>query len=92
VSIDAEFVSIVFSLFGLATATPRADRAAGGCYRMPSTVPTKDEPEVLDADMKVADLVEVLERLPFARERRCLVSLDRGVRDYLLRAIKPHGK
>jgi hypothetical protein len=59
---------------------------------MPSPPPRKDAAETLDEDMKVSDLIEMLERLPFARPTtrgRCLVSLDRGVRDYLLRAIRP---
>ena len=45
--------------------------------------------EELDADMTAADLVEILERLQFTTEHR-LISLDRDVRDYLVRKLKPH--
>jgi hypothetical protein len=65
---------------------------------MPTIVPKDSDPEALTDDMKVADLIEVLERLPFPRPNargrptgsiHCLISLDRGVRDYLVSAIKP---
>jgi hypothetical protein len=44
--------------------------------------------EELDADMTATDLVETLERLQFTTEHR-LISLDRDVRDYLVRKLKP---
>ena len=57
----------------------------------------KDASEVLDADMPPSDLVEVLERLPFVRSHpatghtsgptRCVVNIDRGVRDYPIAAV-----
>jgi hypothetical protein len=68
---------------------------------MPTTVPTKDAPEVLSDDMRVSDLIEILEQLPFPRQTtrgrpagptHCLISLDRGVRDYLIAAIKPRSR
>jgi|GraSoiStandDraft_30_1057271.scaffolds.fasta_scaffold97629_3 hypothetical protein len=34
---------------------------------MPTIVPKDSDPEVLGDDMTVADIVEVLQRLPFAR-------------------------
>jgi hypothetical protein len=43
----------------------------------------------LTDDMTVADLLDVLERLPFGpRGGSCMLQLDRGVRDYLLRALR----
>ena len=45
--------------------------------------------EELDADMTATDLVVALERLQFPTTYR-LVSLDRDVRDYLVRKLKPH--
>jgi hypothetical protein len=38
-------------------------------------------------DMTRADLVEVLQHLPFV-SGHCVVRLDRGVRDYLVRALR----
>jgi hypothetical protein len=38
-------------------------------------------------DMTRADLVEVLQLLPFV-SGHCVVRLDRGVRDYLVRALR----
>jgi hypothetical protein len=44
----------------------------------------------LTDNMTVADLLDVLEHLPFARRGgSCTVQLDRGVRDYLRRADTP---
>jgi hypothetical protein len=42
----------------------------------------------LTADLTTAELAEALAGLRFQNGRRCLVSLDKDVRDYLLRAIK----
>jgi hypothetical protein len=43
----------------------------------------------LTDDMTVADLLDVLEHLPFGqRGGSCMLQLDRGVRDYLLRALR----
>ena len=47
------------------------------------------KPEVLTEDMTMADLANVLAALRLHGEQRVLVSLDCGVRDYLLRAIRP---
>ncbi len=44
-------------------------------------------PEELTDDMTVADLVEVLQHLPFVGGH-CVVRIDRGVRDYLVRALR----
>jgi hypothetical protein len=51
-------------------------------------------PDFLTDDMRVSDLIEILEHLPFRRNHgagriECTISIDRGVRDYLVRAIKP---
>jgi hypothetical protein len=46
----------------------------------------RSEPEVLDADMIRADLVDTLRRLKFSDEY-CLVWIDRPVRDYLVAAL-----
>jgi hypothetical protein len=42
--------------------------------------------EMLDADMRPSDLVDVLRRLKFD-EPYCLIGLDRPVRDYLVAAL-----
>jgi hypothetical protein len=42
----------------------------------------------LTADLTTAELAEALETLRFHGQSRCLVSLDKDVRDYLLRAIR----
>ena len=43
---------------------------------------------VLTADLTTAELAEALASLRFQNGSHCLVSLDKGVRDYLLRAIE----
>jgi len=40
------------------------------------------------ADLATAELAEALGALRFHGKSRCLVSLDKDVRDYLLRAIR----
>jgi hypothetical protein len=48
------------------------------------------EPDVADQDMTPRDLVWVLQNLPFSNRSNaalCTLRLDRGVRDYLVRAI-----
>jgi hypothetical protein len=48
------------------------------------TRPRPAEPIELDDAMTRSDLVTVLQRLPFRRAGdRCIVQLDRGVRDFL---------
>ena len=44
------------------------------------------EPELLDADMTKADLVDVLRRLKF-EEHYCALWLDRPARDFLITAL-----
>jgi hypothetical protein len=41
----------------------------------------------LTADLTPAELAEALRALSFRGKSRCLVSLDKDVRDYLLRSI-----
>ncbi len=45
------------------------------------------EPPALTSDMTRSELAEALEHLPMRRDR-CLVELDRDVRDYLLTMLK----
>jgi hypothetical protein len=49
------------------------------------------EPDVLDQDMTRNDLVWALENLRFSHHPDALSTLriDRGVRDYIVRAIAP---
>jgi hypothetical protein len=58
---------------------------------MPVEIPTRTIPEQLDSDMTPADLIAVLQRLPFrdtgtvgrpSDASQCVISIDRGVRDY----------
>jgi len=44
--------------------------------------------EELDANMTATDLVKALERLQFNTTHR-LISLDKDVRDFLVRKLKP---
>jgi hypothetical protein len=46
----------------------------------------RTEPEVLDADMTPADIVDTLKRLHFT-SGTLTIKLDRDVRDYLVRAV-----
>jgi hypothetical protein len=48
------------------------------------------ELDVLDQDMTASDLVWALENLRFTRDRNALSTLriDRGVRDYLVAALR----
>ena len=64
--------------------------------RMPETTTTPSpytkrstvEAEELTDDMTAGDLIFTLEHMRFAGQHR-LVSLDRGVRDFLVRKLKP---
>jgi hypothetical protein len=47
-----------------------------------------DGVEVLDQDMTRGDLVWTLERLKFAADGSCQLRLDKGVRDFLTRALR----
>ena len=42
----------------------------------------------LTADLTTTELAEALGTMRFHGKSRCLVSLDKDVRDYLLRAIR----
>jgi hypothetical protein len=60
-------------------------------YRVVSpTIMTNTLKDVLPltADLTTVELVEALAGLRFQNGRSCLVSLDKDVRDYLLRAIE----
>jgi hypothetical protein len=51
---------------------------------------TQSEPTSLDQDMTRTDLLWILQHLDFAdRNGSAVLMIDRGVRDYLIRAIKP---
>jgi hypothetical protein len=43
---------------------------------------------LLSDDMSVRDLIAALEDLPLRKERRCLLQIDRDVRDYLVRVLQ----
>jgi len=45
------------------------------------------KPTELSDDMRTGDLIEALATLHFRGQGRCVVVLDRGVRDYLLSAL-----
>ena len=50
------------------------------------------ESDVADQDMTPRDLVWVLQNLPFSNRSNaalCTLRIDRGVRDYIVRAIAP---
>jgi hypothetical protein len=55
--------------------------------RVPEPDIMTERPE-LTSDMTRADLVEVLQHLPWSRSGLCTIRLDRDVRDYLLRILK----
>ena len=59
----------------------KGDRLAG---REPPPIPNS-----MTDDMKVADLVEVLESLRFGHQQFRTIQINRGVRNFLIRAIKP---
>ena len=61
----------------------------GGTQPDHDAIFAKPQPDVLDQDMSPSGVAEVLEGLRFRADGQCLISLDRGIRDYLLRAIKP---
>jgi hypothetical protein len=46
----------------------------------------RNEPEVLDADMRPSDIFDTLRRLKF-NDQFGLVQLDRAVRDFLVAAL-----
>ena len=49
--------------------------------------PHHRQPPILSADMTPAELIDVLEHLPFYRGP-ILLRVDRDVRDYLVRALQ----
>jgi hypothetical protein len=55
---------------------------------MSETTLRKADTLILTADLTTAELAEALGSLRFNGASRCLVALDRGVRDYLLRALR----
>ena len=55
----------------------------------PQFTPRRDAAtEPLDENMTTGDLVDVLAQLRFGKDGHCLIVIDKGIRDYLLRAIK----
>lgn len=44
----------------------------------------------LDEDMTVNDLVDILNRVRFKDQNTCVIRLDKGVRDYIVDALKRH--
>jgi hypothetical protein len=52
------------------------------------TRPAPAEPAVLDDGMTRADIIDVLRWLQFPHKGRCLIELDKGVRDFLIRALR----
>ena len=58
------------------------------CRATPVTDTTLKDVLPLTADLTTAELAEALGILRFHGKSRCLVSLDKDVRDYLLRAIR----
>jgi hypothetical protein len=53
----------------------------------PMTDATRKDVLPLTADLTPAELAEALRARSFRGKSRCLVSLDKDVRDYLLRSI-----
>ncbi len=75
-------------------------RTAGRCRRpaprargriTPDTDPARNEaeyePEILDADMTPADIIDALKRLNLRLSRRRTIEIGSGVRDYLVSAV-----
>jgi hypothetical protein len=50
--------------------------------------PTPEPDEYLTDELNVSELIEQLEQLRFRTQSRRLLSVDRGVRDYIVRALK----
>jgi hypothetical protein len=47
-----------------------------------------NRPEILDCDMRTADVIEILERLKFERTSLRTVKMDSAVRDFLVAALR----
>jgi hypothetical protein len=80
----------------LSAITPRRAPPPTGRPRerkpIPGGVFSKIEPLRLDDSMTRTDLAWSLQHLTFDRSTDChLLTIDRGVRDFLLNAIKRHG-
>ena len=63
--------------------------AAGADDTVTTTKHAAPLPAYLVSEMSRARLIETMESLHFNSRGECKVVLDEGVRDYLLRAIKP---
>ena len=59
---------------------------------MTNTTTHKKDILPLTADLTTVELAEALAGLRFQNGSFCLVSIDRGVRDYLLRAFEQRGR
>jgi hypothetical protein len=46
------------------------------------------EPAILDDGMTRADIIDLLRWLQFPHKCRCLIELDRGVRDFLVGVLR----
>jgi hypothetical protein len=82
----------------LSAVTPRHYPPAGQPREraaVPGRAFARPEPTTLDQDMTRADLIWSLEHLNFGRDSvadrrtRAVIALDCGVRDFLVRAIRP---
>jgi hypothetical protein len=63
--------------------------AAGADDTVTTTKHAPPLPAYLVSEMSRAQLIQTMQKLHFNSRGECRVVLDEGVRDYLLRAIKP---
>jgi hypothetical protein len=55
---------------------------------MPEPPNTIEHPLQLSEDLTTTELVEILENVLWRRDNRCSLSIDRGVREYIVQALK----
>jgi hypothetical protein len=59
---------------------------------MPPEPTDTEHPLQLSEDLTTTELVTILEHVLWRRDNRCSLSIDRGIRDYVLQAIKQRSK
>jgi hypothetical protein len=59
---------------------------------MPEPPDVTEHPLRLSEDLTTTELVELLEHVLWRRDNRCSLSIDKGVRDYVVTALRQRNK
>jgi hypothetical protein len=59
---------------------------------MPEPPDVTEQPLRLSEDLTVTELVVILENVLWRRDNRCSLSIDKGVRDYVVTALRQRNR